>query len=95
MVDSKEPTEEDPTWYRKYKSGWLEQGGYVLKGTNTVSLIKPFINTNYTITTGGVYAISGNMYSPVINTQTTVSFVLHVASNYTGAYWEAKGQGAE
>lgn len=41
------------SWYRKYKSGWLEQGGIGLtvgiNGTKTVTLIKPFKNTKYIV----------------------------------------------
>ena len=29
VVESKEATDEDPTWYRVYKSGWIEQGGTI------------------------------------------------------------------
>ena len=50
VVESKFPTADDPTWYRVYKSGWLEQGGYFGNpqtiGTNefTITFLK-----NYTI----------------------------------------------
>ena len=27
VIAYKAPTNEDPTWYRQYKSGWVEQGG--------------------------------------------------------------------
>lgn len=41
------------SWYRKYKSGWLEQGGIGLTvsvdGTKTVTLIKPFKDTEYIV----------------------------------------------
>ncbi len=56
------PTKEDvltgvadgSTWYRLYKSGWLEQGGTVAYGSsagfNTVNFAKPFMNTAYQVT---------------------------------------------
>lgn len=35
VVESQEPTSANGyTWYRKYKSGWVEQGGYLARGTN-------------------------------------------------------------
>lgn len=45
-------------WYRVYKSGWIEQGGVVKKGSSlgdgktwdqTIPFLKPFKNTNYSI----------------------------------------------
>ncbi|MBR2391949.1 MAG: hypothetical protein IKA93_00025 [Elusimicrobiaceae bacterium] len=58
VVEFKRPTAEDPTWYRKYKSGWLEQGGYYgydLGGTTylpadsefTISLLLPYKDATY------------------------------------------------
>lgn len=39
-------------WYRKYKSGWLEQGGTVLNipanSSVNITFLKPFANTLYT-----------------------------------------------
>ena len=49
VVESQLPTAENNyTWYRKYKSGWVEQGGYVSSGSQT-SVTFPFemANTNY------------------------------------------------
>lgn len=55
VVESQFPTvENNYTWYRKYKSGWVEQGG-VISGSSsgwvTVNLPITMINTNYTILT--------------------------------------------
>ncbi|MCM1497221.1 MAG: hypothetical protein NC124_02025 [Clostridium sp.] len=40
-------------WYRKYKSGWIEQGGYINEGTSygdvTVNLVTSMPENNYTI----------------------------------------------
>ena len=53
VVEWKSPTSSDPSWYRLYKSGWIEQGGkYPDNGTGsteqiTVTYPKPFIDTNY------------------------------------------------
>lgn len=40
------------TWYRKYKSGWVEQGGQITTSDGTVTLPKAFNNTNYNIVLG-------------------------------------------
>lgn len=39
------------TWYRKYKSGWVEQGGFKqnVSGTVTVTFPKEMANNRYTI----------------------------------------------
>ena len=35
------------SWYRKYKSGWVEQGGYVIHGVGMVTFPVIFKSTNY------------------------------------------------
>lgn len=38
-------------WYRIWSDGWIEQGGSHSGGTSsTINLLKPFANTNYTLT---------------------------------------------
>jgi hypothetical protein len=39
------------SWYRKYRSGWIEQGGYVT-ADGVKNFLIPFTNTNYNITFG-------------------------------------------
>lgn len=55
------------TWYRKYASGWVEQGGYIASTTSTstivsVALLVKMADTNYHIqktTSGGAVGNSG------------------------------------
>ena len=49
VVESQLPTAENNyTWYRKYKSGWVEMGGYVSSGAQTaVTFPKAMANTYY------------------------------------------------
>ena len=51
VVESQEPTEANSyTWYRKYKSGWVEQGGYIPPQNNAnLSITYPvgFSDNNY------------------------------------------------
>ena len=97
----------DGSWYRKYKSGWLEQGGLVtVSGTvgATVTLLKPFANTAYNIqltlqTTNAVGYIAATAQSiSIANSKTTTSFGVQTAGiqNYeiNGISWCAEGQGA-
>lgn len=55
VIDYQEPTaENDYTWYRKYKSGWVEQGGvsvYTSDADYTVNMPVEMTDTNYTILT--------------------------------------------
>ena len=75
-------TEEN--WYRLYKDGWLEAGGY-LTGGGTVNLIKEFKSTHYTLVP------SANATS---FTKATSSFTLTVASSSVETDWVAHGWGA-
>lgn len=101
VVESKTPTADDPTWYRKYKSGWLEQGGLAKSNADvTVTLLKPFADTNYSVqcTNRRLGTDDGWGWIFVLN-MTTTSFMARAC--YGGgtttdirAMWEAKGMGA-
>lgn len=100
VVDSKIPTESDPSWYRKYKSGWLEQGGQTagIAGSTptTVTLLKPYNNTAYNVIVQpvGAYTKSGEANN-VIPTRTTTNFILTSGQIATQPFiWRAEGQGA-
>jgi hypothetical protein len=68
------------TWYRKYKSGWVEQGGYVSTANDTfvtITLPIEMSNTAYQVQKTGVGASSGTMpsyRSHCITNRTTTSF---------------------
>lgn len=51
VIDYQEPTADNGyTWYRKYASGWVEQGGYDNSTSSpvSVSFLIEMANTNYT-----------------------------------------------
>ena len=83
-------------WYRKYKSGWVEQGGTAnAGGTVTVTFLKAFKDTNYTVvaTTLGTH---GEIYAQSINKTSGTAMTIY---NYGGSAsfkksWYACGQGA-
>ena len=51
LVDKKEPTEKDPSWYNLYSDGWLEQGGLTDASTKTAIVFpKAFKDKNYFFT---------------------------------------------
>lgn len=67
-------------WYRLWKSGWLEQGGFHTDGdvASSIILLKPYSNKMYIITTqmikDSTSSETGNDVTPRIFNQTTTSF---------------------
>lgn len=48
VVEKQDPTSANGyTWYRKYKSGWVEQGGTAASGSSSVTFPVEFANTGY------------------------------------------------
>ena len=87
-------------WYRKYKSGWLEQGGQtptVAGGaTTTVTLLKPYNNAVYNVVVQpvGAYSPAGEANN-VVPTRTTTNFIIACGQIATQAFsWRTEGQGA-
>lgn len=98
IVESK--VKSDGSWYRKYKSGWLEQGGIGLTvsvdGKKTVTLIKPFKNTKYIVNwlDQNGFMINGEG-TRGISDKTTTSFVAcNGQDRNMNIGWIAFGQGA-
>lgn len=98
IVESK--VNSNGSWYRKYKSGWLEQSGIGLAvsadGTKTVTLIKPFKDTKYIVNwlcqDGSTLNGSGTRG---ISNKTTTSFVAcNGQDKDMNIGWIAIGQGA-
>lgn len=100
VVAFQSPTAENNyTWYRKYKSGWVEQGGvfsdiYDSYTTEQVSLPITMLDSNYC---GYVTSFAnGSAYTPrfITKTRTNITFshVLNTQSN--GACWFVCGQSA-
>ena len=85
VVESQLPTSgNNYTWYRKYKSGWVEQGGIVLdseSGNYTVNLPVAMADTNYDIQLTCKQDANGAL--AYYMNQTTTSFVRE-ATNRVG-----------
>ena len=82
-------------WYRIWSDGWIEQGGLMSSGTTaTVTLHKPFVDTNYSILTteftNGSTDTEGVDYVTMIRSKTTTSFSCSTASGRTN-HWYAYG----
>jgi len=95
VVESQSPTADNNyTWYRKYKSGWVEQGGYVsLKAQTNKSITLPIAmtDTNYSVQVTGTYNDASNAYGNQCNARTTTSIVIKVGgyqpSDTVNASW--------
>lgn len=89
-------------WYKKYKSGWLEQGGIVADvntgawASKTITLPKPFANNKYYLIANGNWS-NPESSSCYITAKTTTNFTLTYAVNNqaNSGYWEAKGYAAD
>lgn len=100
VIEFQVPTAQNNyTWYRKYKSGWVEQGGI---GTSplTVTLPVTMSDTNYTITPGCDY-YSANAGTPVAvyYDKTTTGFILQgrwngYAQTGINVCWQVSGMSA-
>lgn len=93
VIDYQEPTAENGyTWYRKYKSGWVEQGGQKTLSSNTDSTTQnlpiAMLNTNYQVVlTKGINTGFGNcVYDPHVRTRSTTSFTYAYNTDYSGSY---------
>lgn len=63
VVESKFPTADDPSWYRVYKSGWIEQGGLInhTQGEYAKAVVtfnKQYLNDKYTFTSSCIGKVS-------------------------------------
>lgn len=92
----------DGSWCRKYRSGWLEQGGQITMNDSTnltVAFPKKFANTNYTWKVQGIRTTGQDAYAwqcGIYENYTTSSMQIRNSSNGTMVIcWEVKGQGAE
>ena len=88
-------------WYRKWKSGWLEQGGLILNPSaiQTVSIINYrdtnyFINCQYIMDAAstGRYVSCGNKTINSFIVRTSASNLDNWSTSYpVSFYWETKG----
>jgi hypothetical protein len=64
VVTSSWRASDGSSWYRRYKSGWLEQGGFIttIDTSNPQTILFPtrFTNTKYTFLTTAIY--NANIY---------------------------------
>ena len=84
--------EDNSQWYRLWKSGWLEQGGQgYFKDNQIVTFLKPYKNTNYSLS--GVRVTSGGTFGTKDLTATGFT-VWNADENYSTSGWYACGYSA-
>jgi len=104
LIAKKEPTETDKSWYNYYSDGWLEQGNnFVTTGavdggtqTKTITLLKPYKDTSYTVlgfsgvgTSGWQYANGACLGAIDSNSQFRIYMATGTDNRYLG--WTARG----
>lgn len=104
VVDWQIPTSANGyMWYRKYKSGWVEQGGVFDAPNNTAGVEKtitlplPMTNDKYTITIGVRNTTNDyNVYLFVATkTSTTITFKCNIANTaLADQNWQVSGMSA-
>jgi hypothetical protein len=95
VVGFQVPTEENNyTWYRKYASGWVEQGGYTSMADAVATIALPIImsNTNYVLMVFQEKNGDGQNV-PGITAKTTSSFSINASGSANGS-WQVKGMAA-
>ena len=101
VVESQLPTaQNDYTWYRKYKSGWVEQGGTVTETSTVVqkSVVFPveMADANYNLQVTLVTDTNSNSptyYSVGARTKSATGFTCYAAANFTKD-WKVCGMAA-
>lgn len=100
VVASQEPTAgNNYTWYRLYKSGWVEQGGYLpATGSGdtlqTVNLPKAMNDAHYTVTTSitdATASFATDWYLVTVQQQTSTGFKTYTGADW-GKYWSVSGK---
>lgn len=95
LIEKKEPDSSDNRWYNLYSDGWCEQGGQIIGTTSgTLTYLKPYQDTNYTIFIHGVGTYGGGvsgsgLFSP--QTRTASSCTYYQDSNVNTIMWQACG----
>lgn len=82
------------SWYRIWSDGWCEQGGYYVltATTGTITLLKSYKDTDYSITTAGSRTTNANLYTPTVGVTKTVSdFSVYCDNTFYRVYWQTCG----
>ena len=73
-------------WYRLWSDGWIEQGYSIAGSTASLTFLKPFKDTNYSIAGTPVTYSSYGVQSVSITSKTTTG-ISWAGTNYSSANW--------
>lgn len=82
------------SWYRIWSDGWCEQGGFVdatAVATITINLLKPYANSNYSISLTNRYNGTGSKSPVRVQTVSYNNFVYWSENANGDAYWRTAG----
>ena len=102
VVEYQNPTSTNNyTWYRLYKSGWIEQGGWNTQSVtsayeSTVTLPKQMSNANYVVLVTPLSSIDNDGGEIICENRTATTFRIRISelsgtSGTKGYMWEVKG----
>ena len=78
-------------WYRVWSDGWIEQGGYITSTSQSgsVTFLKPFSDTNYTILVTSLVAGAAANYNPAVTARTATSFTYNsnIGKAFNGTWY--------
>ena len=74
------------SWYRVWSDGWIEQGYSIGGASASITFLKPFKDTNYSIAGSPVTYSSYGVQSVSITSKTTTE-ISWVGTNYSSASW--------
>ena len=104
VIESKLPTDDDPSWYRLYKSGWIEQGGKITTtSVATVTFTKQLNNLSYipylTVGETSEADVWGDKPTVITSSLTTSSMKIYLNPRSGGyptrtVWWQVSGQSA-
>ncbi len=93
LVEKKEPTEEDSTWYNLYSDGWCEQGGVTVSTTSIpIYFSKPYKSKNYDVSVTCINKATSDQNISINNRQET-GFTLLDSESFEHI-WYAQGYAA-
>ena len=99
LIEKKEATDTDGSWYNLYSDGWYEEGflyykGSSVAGTTTITFKKEFKDTNYYFNGNAVYSSASTTHNSVLEiytSRTTTSTSFYIAGAFFGYQLEVKG----
>lgn len=102
VIEFQAPTAENNyTWYRRYRDGWVEQGGYsAVRGQQNATITLPveMADINYVVQVTNDFNDASNQYGSQCNGRSTTQIIIKCGSYSSGdqihANWQVSGMAA-